>query len=225
MTNVTTVDAKAILRVSTTEIETFLNVDTTSEIGRAVVDRTGTNIQEFANDGNRVSSGTVTHCIGQDTDTLFSVLHDNLAEFDLTVDPNDIREDETPIVDEAIGTGDGTVTVFFTDFHALRSTIDVEVAAVTQTLNTDYTVEYDNTLTVGRGIQITFVVPPVSAAAVTVSYTPESGGTLMHLQCVFTDMPFSVDGSSDDAIQVAAPYVSRDWVRVIGPVNRQKTGF
>lgn len=64
---------------------------------------------------------------------------------------------------EAVGTGNGVVTVFTLDNPAVQAGVEVYVDGVLKTLTTDYTI----VLATGT---ITFLVAPVNGAAITASY-------------------------------------------------------
>lgn len=68
------------------------------------------------------------------------------------------------ITNEAVGTGNGSATVFYLDNAPVApTTLVVKVAGVTKTETTDYTVDYK----LGK---VTFVAAPANAAAVTADY-------------------------------------------------------
>jgi len=299
----TSTEGTAILVVQdgTISTEIFTDVTTENPLNRSLVNNIGTDTSENANDGNSVASGTLTRAYGQGTDDLVSTLFDGKAEFDLIIDPNNIRNAETPIVNEdltqvtsiagtmsatagsapvtvtGVGTnflsilevGDevlldaggtpetvivgsitndlefitsddvanthaavsatmsiypanGTNKVFYSKYHAVRSTVistSVEVAGASQTEGTDYTIEYDNTDDNEKGMVVKFVVPPQQGDTVTMDYTPETGGIMLHVGCRFTNVQVNPDGSSDDQVSGTFPYTAEDWILTIGPDN------
>ncbi len=217
----TSSEGTAHLLVSATDDECFTNVTFENTLNRSLVNKIGVDTSENANDGNSVASGTITRAYGQGTDLLVSTLFDSKGKFDMVMDPSNVRTGETPIVAEvASGTVDSSNTVFFSEFHSVRTTFVVDIDGSPATLGTDYTLEYDNTRTVGQAMEVTFLKPPQTGEVITFDYTPETDSLLMHLECEITNVQVSPDSSSDDHVEGSFPYVARDWIYVLGPTNR-----